>query len=164
MKGTIDTYMVTPCLLSCLIQVPRNLSLKIQTDASQYLRQAILRRFQWNKMCERSDDTALHKAFRFLVRWFKFTLKPPYSVASENFLLAIWHISHWNSFVKFGLKTAWDISYDTLWPLLKYVNFWWLQGCLNIFPLSGVFRMWKFFQWGSEKSSINVFIWRWAGD
>ena len=41
-----------------------------------------------------------------LFRWFKFTLKPPYSGASERSLLAIWDTSHWNFFVKFGLKTA----------------------------------------------------------
>ena len=28
-------------------------------------------------------------------RWFKFTLKPPHSITSENFLLAIWYTSHW---------------------------------------------------------------------
>ena len=65
------------------------------------------------------------------IRWFKFTLKPPYTVASGNLLLAIWDTSHWTSFVKFGLKTAWDISYDILWPILKYVNFWRLQGRLS---------------------------------
>ena len=36
----------------------------------------------------------------------KNTLKPPYSIASECFLSAILDISHWNFFVKFGLKTA----------------------------------------------------------
>ena len=41
-----------------------------------------------------------------LFRWFKFTLKPPYSGASERSLLAIWDTSHWNFFVKFGLRTA----------------------------------------------------------
>ena len=64
-------------------------------------------------------------------RWFKFTLKPPYTVMSGNLLSAIWDTSHWTSFVKFGLKTAWDISYDILWPILKYVNFWRLQGHLS---------------------------------
>ena len=39
-------------------------------------------------------------------RWFKFTLKPPYSGASERSLSAIWDTSHWNFFVKFGLRTA----------------------------------------------------------
>ena len=29
-----------------------------------------------------------------------------------NLLSAIWVTSHWTSFVKFGLKTARDISYD----------------------------------------------------
>ena len=37
-----------------------------------------------------------------------------------------------NFFVKFGLKTAWHISYDILW-LLTYVNFWRLQGHLSTF-------------------------------
>ena len=47
--------------------------------------------------------------FAFLVmlfRWFKFALKPPYTVAHGNLLSAIWDTSHWTSFVKFGLKTA----------------------------------------------------------
>ena len=45
-------------------------------------------------------------SFLSVFRWFKFTLKPPYSGASERSLLAIWDTSHWNFFVKFGLKTA----------------------------------------------------------
>ena len=48
--------------------------------------------------------------FSAIIRWFKFTLKPPYTVAIGNFFLAIWDTSHWNFFVKFGLKTAYDIS------------------------------------------------------
>ena len=39
-------------------------------------------------------------------RWFKFTLKPPNSITHGNLLSAIWDTSHWNFFVKFGLKTA----------------------------------------------------------
>ena len=41
-----------------------------------------------------------------IFRWFKFTLKPPYTITHGNFLSAIWGTSHWTSFVKFGLKTA----------------------------------------------------------
>ena len=41
-----------------------------------------------------------------LFRWFRFTLKPPYTLAHGNLLSAIWDTSHWTSFVKFGLKTA----------------------------------------------------------
>ena len=44
--------------------------------------------------------------FEQVFRWFKFTLKPPYSGAHERSLLAIWDTSHWNFFVKFGLRTA----------------------------------------------------------
>ena len=39
-------------------------------------------------------------------RWFKFTLKTPYTITHGNLLTAIWDTSHWTSFVKFGLKTA----------------------------------------------------------
>ena len=39
-------------------------------------------------------------------RWFKFTLKPPYTIMHGNLSSAIWDTSHWTSFVKFGLKTA----------------------------------------------------------
>ena len=46
------------------------------------------------------------KTLTMVFRWFKFTLKPPYSGAHERSLLAIWDTSHWNFFVKFGLRTA----------------------------------------------------------
>ena len=78
-------------------------------------------------------------------RWFKFTLKPPYSTASECSLLAIWDTSHWNFFVKFGLRTAWDISYDILLSLLKFVNFWRLQGRLSILAKIGCLQKIKVF-------------------
>ena len=41
-----------------------------------------------------------------IFRWFKFTFKPPYTIAHCNLLSAIWDTSHWTSFLKFGLKTA----------------------------------------------------------
>ena len=49
-------------------------------------------------------------AFSAVFRWFKFTLKPPNSITDWNFFLAIWDTSHWNFFVKFGLKTPYVIS------------------------------------------------------
>ena len=84
----------------------------------------------------------------------KFTLKPPYTVAHGDLLSALLDTSHWTSFVKFGLKTAWDISYDILWPILKYVNFWRLQGRSSnlwkkmpsenqFFLDEGVTRLWR---------------------
>ena len=78
-------------------------------------------------------------------RWFKFTLKPPYRIANGNFFLAIWDTSHWNFLVKFGLKTAWDISYDILLSLLKFVNFWSLQGRLSILAKIGCLQKIKVF-------------------
>ena len=78
-------------------------------------------------------------------RWFKFTLKPPYRIAIGNFFSAIWDTSHWNFLVKFGLKTAWDMSYDILLSLLKFVNFWRLQGCLSILAKIGCLQKIKVF-------------------
>ena len=37
-------------------------------------------------------------------RWFKFTLKPPYSIAIGKLRLAIWDTSFWTFLVKFGHK------------------------------------------------------------
>ena len=37
-------------------------------------------------------------------RWFKFTLKPPYSIALDNLRLAIWDTSFWTFLLKFGHK------------------------------------------------------------
>ena len=91
----------------------------------------------------------------FVFRWFKFTLKPPYSGASERSLLAIWDTSHWNFFVKFGLRTAWDISYDILLSLLKFVNFWWLQGRLSILAKIGCLQKIKVFSM-KEQRGFNV--------
>ena len=38
----------------------------------------------------------------YFFRWFKFTLKPPNSIASEKLRLAIWDTSFWTFWVKFG--------------------------------------------------------------
>ena len=91
-----------------------------------------------------------------LFRWFRFTLKPPYTIAHGHLLSTIWDTSHWTFFVKFGLKTAWDISYDISWLILKYVNFWLLQGLLSILGKIGCLQKINFFlgegvtmlQWG----------------
>ena len=37
-------------------------------------------------------------------RWFKFTLKPPYSIVHDNLRLAIWDTSFWTFWLKFGHK------------------------------------------------------------
>ena len=43
-------------------------------------------------------------------RWFKFTLKPPYSIARGKLRLAIWDTSFWTFWLKFGHKGPRDIS------------------------------------------------------
>ena len=57
---------------------------------------------------------SLRSAYYFfnmlLFRWFKFTLKPPYSIAHGKLWLAIWDTSFWTFWVKFGHKGPWDIS------------------------------------------------------
>ena len=93
--------------------------------------------------------------WRHVFRWFKFTLKPPYSGASERSLLAIWDTSHWKFFVKFGLRTAWDISYDILLSLFKFVNFWRLQGRLSILAKIGCLQKIKVFSM-KERQGFNA--------
>ena len=39
-----------------------------------------------------------------IFRWFKFTLKPPYSIAHDKLRLAIWDTSFWTFWLKFGHK------------------------------------------------------------
>ena len=39
-----------------------------------------------------------------IIRWFKFTLKPPYSIAHDKLRLAIWDTSFWTFWLKFGHK------------------------------------------------------------
>ena len=45
-----------------------------------------------------------------LFRWFKFTLKPPYSIACGELQLAIRDTSFWIFWLKFGHKGPRDIS------------------------------------------------------
>ena len=48
------------------------------------------------------ETQTLGGVFGELRRWFKFTLKPPNSIASEKLRLAIWDTSFWTFWVKFG--------------------------------------------------------------
>ena len=66
-------------------------------------------------------------------------------MAHENFLSAIWDTSHWNSWSNldsryFDMCPMTSYGHCVLWPLLKYVDFWWLQCGLSIFPKMGPFR------------------------
>ena len=44
------------------------------------------------------------KGLKCNFRWFKFTLKPPYSIIDDKLQLAIWDTSFWTFWVKFGHK------------------------------------------------------------
>ena len=45
-----------------------------------------------------------HGKYPVIFRWFKFTLKPPYSIAHDKLRLAIWDTSFWTFWLKFGHK------------------------------------------------------------
>ena len=45
-----------------------------------------------------------------IIRWFKFTLEPTYSIAIGKLRLDIWDTSFWTFWVKFGHMGPWDIS------------------------------------------------------
>ena len=46
----------------------------------------------------------MQQLFQNIVRWFKFTLKPPYSITHGKLRLAIWDTSFWTFLIKFGHK------------------------------------------------------------
>ena len=66
--------------------------------------------FQSSALPLRNSNTALKFGTFTLFRWFKFTHKPPYSIAHDNLWLAIWDNSFWTFWLKFGHKGPWDIS------------------------------------------------------
>ena len=141
--------LLTP-LTNQFLQVDKNLLIRIGgwgvfgDWGGQLLRSLLLRGWCIWTLTGLSFSLVLSAAF-LLFRWFKFTLKPPYRIAIGNFFLAIWDTSHWNFLVKFGLKTAWDMSYDILLSLLKFVNFWWLQGRWSILAKIGCLQKIKVF-------------------
>ena len=49
-------------------------------------------------------DISALKLFFPIFRWFKFTLKPPYSIAHDKLRLAIWDTSFSTFWLKFGHK------------------------------------------------------------
>ena len=60
--------------------------------------------------CDWSEIIMKTISYCFFIRWFKFTLKPPYSIAHDNLRLAIWDTSFWTFLLKFGHKEPSDIS------------------------------------------------------
>ena len=53
------------------------------------------------KMAAKGDNSSLTMD---LFRWFKFTLKPPYSITHGKLRLTIWDTSFWTFWLKFGHK------------------------------------------------------------
>ena len=56
-----------------------------------------------NNTDQKPDDEPAKQHFQ-VFRWFKFTLKPPYSIAHDKLRLAIWDTSFWTFWLKFGHK------------------------------------------------------------
>ena len=56
-----------------------------------------------NKVSKESAYMHSHKN-NTIFRCFKFTLKPPYSIAHDKLRLAIWDTSFWTFWLKFGHK------------------------------------------------------------
>ena len=48
--------------------------------------------------------TKYHLTYLRIIRWFKFTLKPPYSIVHDKLRLAIWDTSFRIFWLKFGYK------------------------------------------------------------
>ena len=94
-------------------------------------------------------------------RWFKFTLKPPYSIVNESFLLAIWDTSHWNFLSNLDsrqLETSLVMSHGYFWNLSTFGNskaVW-----VSLLKLCA-FRQSKFSQWRSDKCSMKLGGLRW---
>ena len=51
-----------------------------------------------------SSKTHIYHSLSGVFRWFKFTLKPPYSITHDDLQLAIWDTSFWTFSLKFGHK------------------------------------------------------------
>ena len=66
--------------------------------------------YELNANCWFVEDTIEYLRVHLIFRWFKFTLKPPYSIAHDNLQLAIWDTSFWTFWLKFGHKGSWHIS------------------------------------------------------
>ena len=60
----------------------------------------------WQVILDMIDDSFSEKYSNIpgIIRWFKFTLKPPYSIVIGKLQLAIWDTSFWTFWLKFGHK------------------------------------------------------------
>ena len=55
-------------------------------------------------ICEKFGKLGLVQLEMTIFRWFKFTLKRPYSIMCGKLRLAIWETSFWTFWLKFGHK------------------------------------------------------------
>ena len=69
-----------------------------------------------------------------IFRWFKFTLKPPNSMAHGNFFSAIWDTSHWNFLSNLDSRQLMTS------PRTLFGQFLATQGCLSNLPKKDAFR------------------------
>ena len=81
-----------------------------------------------------------------------------------HWVLLIGNLGHFplNFFVKFGLKTAWGISYDILLSLFEICQLWQLQGCLSILAKIGATYLTSFWQLDIFTHYLNHLIVEWV--
>ena len=92
----------------------------------------------------------------YIFRLFKFTLKPPYTIAIGYLLLAVLDTSHWNFLSNLDskqLETSTMTSCDNFWnmSIFGYSRAIWV-----FWPKSGVFRKSIFSWWRSNKASTRL--------
>ena len=83
-------------------------------------------------------------------RWFKFTLKPPYSIAHDKLWLAIWDTSFWTFRLKFGHKGTLRHMLGPILVIFEICQFLTIPGPFEYFPENGGLRKSKFSQWRSN--------------
>ena len=87
------TMGVTPCRLHTLMGELNEWRFKSSTTRQQL--ESLIGKLQFVSNCVRPGR---------LFRWFKFTLKPPNSIAIGKLRLAIWDTCFWTFWLKFGHK------------------------------------------------------------
>ena len=125
-----------------------------QFNSSKYLRSSCCLLF-WHLQSDGFSGGPTFIGRVSLFRLFKFTLKPPYSGASERSLLAIWDTSHRNFLSNLDsrqLKTSLMTSYCHFWNLSTFGD---SRAIWVFWPKLGVFRKSKFSQWRSDRASMR---------
>ena len=83
----------------------RHTNLERNFDQTIQKMQSIINNWYYCSLTIIGKVMIVNALFASLFRWFKFTLKPPYSITHSKLRLAIWDTSFWTFWLKFGHKT-----------------------------------------------------------